>query len=189
MMEDLERRENLARAYSREKEEEERTIRRFQDEVARIRATKSQRAVPAQTENVEKLAGEDEKGKILKVSWKPLKSGGADYTAAMLKDHFSQYGKVEDIVIRHKKGALVVMSSREQVVHASRQPHGSLHVEPVVPIPGFRCVNTFAAASKGSQDNAPSDVGILVGNAFHVREDSVLEKMRKKAEQLKSQGT
>ncbi|MCO5561027.1 hypothetical protein L7F22_014648 [Adiantum nelumboides] len=178
MLDDLEKRENLARTQSKEKGEEERAVKRFQDEVARIRATRGWRSAFSQAENLEKSDGQQEKEKILKVSWKPAKSGGSDYSAVMLRDYFSQFGNVEDVVIRHKKGALVVMSSREEVITASRQPHGSLFAVPLVPQTGSNIANTFVSSSRESEE-MPSSLGGLVGNAFHDHEDSILEKLRK----------
>ncbi|MCO5550338.1 hypothetical protein L7F22_003822 [Adiantum nelumboides] len=178
MLDDLEKRENLARAQSKEKEEEERAAKRFQDEVARIRATRGWRSAFSQAENLERSDGQQEKEKILKVSWKPAKSGGSDYSAVMLRDYFSQFGNVEDVVIRHKKGALVVMSSREEVITASRQPRGSLFAVPLVPQTGSNVATTFVSSSRESEE-MPSSLGGLVGNAFHDHEDSILAKLRK----------
>ncbi|KAI5061334.1 hypothetical protein GOP47_0023839 [Adiantum capillus-veneris] len=185
MVEDLEKRENLAREQSKEKEEEEKAVKRFQDEIARIRATRGQRSMFQKPESTATSNGAEENEKMLKVSWKPAKRGGSDYSAVMLKNHFSEFGTVEDVVIRNKKGALVVMSSREEVLTASRQPHGSLFVVPLVPQTGAAFADTFVSSSKESEE---SSLGGLVGNAFHDHEDSILAKMRKKAEQLEKAG-
>lgn len=123
MMEDLNKRESLSKAWSKEKEDEERAVKQFQKEVARIRATRGQRVTPFEAfkfEKPEKPDNAQEQERMLKVSWKPAKNGGSDYSASMLTDIFLQFGCVEDVVILQRKGkqrsALVVMSSRNEMV-------------------------------------------------------------------------
>eukprot|EP00250_Pteridium_aquilinum_P014433 c21984_g2_i1 orf=175-1035(+) len=194
MMEDLKRRENLFEARTKEKEDEENAVKRFQTEITRIRAMRGQRGVnfdPLKPERPEEPGKEQEQERMLKVSWKPAKNGGIDYSAVMIKDIFQQYGRVEDIVILQKKdtgkqsSALVVMNSRDEVLAAIRQPHGRLFVEPLVPHSGSSFANTFTSGSTAPVSSGEN----LVGNAFHDHEDSILKKMRKKAEQLKSSAT
>ena len=56
------------------------------------------------------------KEKVLKVSWEKV---GKDYTAEELRELFSKFGEVEDVVIKSskKKGsALVVMATKDGAV-------------------------------------------------------------------------
>lgn len=125
MMEDLKNRESLAKAWSKEKENEERAAQQLQREIARIRANQRQRGSPFEVSKFQKPEKPDDaqgQERMVKVSWKAAKHGGSDFSASMLKDIFSQSGCVEDVVILQKKGgakqnsALVVMSSRSGVV-------------------------------------------------------------------------
>lgn len=207
MMDDLKKRENAFDAQRKEKDEEERAFKRLQAEIARIRATRGQKGMypePLKPENSKKPAkgmGASDKEKILKVSWLSVESGGNDYSAVRLKDIFGQFGRVEDIVIRPKNAtkqssALVVMNSRAEVIAATKHRCGDLTnpllVVPLVAHSASSSANTFeppptaSAATADSSTPGERNLGNIVGTAYHDYEDSILKKMRKKAEQLKS---
>ena len=134
MMEDLRRRESAFTAVSKEKDEEEKAFKRLQEEIARIRARKAKKTMSSfPSEPLQKADApsksdaerntDKHKEKMLKISWLSSESGGSEYSAVRLNHIFSQFGKVEDVVIRtkssgKKNSALVVMSSREEVVGA-----------------------------------------------------------------------
>lgn len=110
------------------RDEEDRIARKLKEEIARIRAMHANKSSPAssappkkETTGVGKEGGgELEKEKVLKVSWE---KGGLDYTAEMLRNIFSKFGKVEDVVIRgskKKRSALVVMSSKDAIVSSTQ---------------------------------------------------------------------
>lgn len=199
LMEDLKNRESLANACSKEREGEERAVQQLQREIERIRATRRQRGTGFEASQFQKPEEPDDaqgRERMVKVSWKVAKHGGSDFSVSMLKDIFSQFGRVEDVVILQKKGsakqnsALVVMNSRSEVLAAMRQPDSLLSVEPLVPHSISSSVGSFTHPSTTSTTagggSPPSKLGNLVGNAFHEHEASILEKMRKRTEQLKS---
>lgn len=130
MMTDLEARERSAFApdpAAKEQEEEEKIARKLKEEIARIRAMHAKKGAPTtfapkETGGVGKNSDGDagstmDKERMLKVSWEKI---GEDYTAEKLKEMFSKFGEVEDVVIRHnkkKKGsAVIVMSSKDAAV-------------------------------------------------------------------------
>lgn len=132
MVSDLEERERAA-AFSPDpdtasRHEEERIVRKLREEIARIRkmhAKKEGTGASMPSVGKEQVAGEGsglgvlDKEKVLKVSWEKM---GPDYSAERLKEVFSEFGKVEDVVIKSskKKGsALVVMESKDAVVSLS----------------------------------------------------------------------
>lgn len=131
MVSDLEERERAA-AFSPDpdtasRHEEERIVRKLREEIARIRKMHAKEGMGASMPSVgkEQVAGEGsglgvlDKEKVLKVSWEKM---GPDYSAERLKEVFSEFGKVEDVVIKSskKKGsALVVMESKDAVVSLS----------------------------------------------------------------------
>lgn len=130
MMSDLDARERAAfapDASALARQEEEQIARKLKEEIARIRAMHSKK-VPTATDPSQKetharaKASTEGKGsnvdkeKVLKVSWEKI---GEDYTAQRLRELFSEFGEVEDVVIKSskKKGsALVVMSSKDAAV-------------------------------------------------------------------------
>jgi len=79
---------------------------------------------PPETEKESGRGGEGGGGgldqeKVLKVSWEKM---GEDYSADKLRELFSEFGEVEDVVIKgsKKKGsALVVMATKEGSVSFS----------------------------------------------------------------------
>lgn len=131
MMSDLDARERAAfspDASVLAREEEERIARKLKEEIARIRAMHSKKVFtpidPSQKEaharakesSAEGKGSNVDKEKVLKVSWEKI---GEDYTAQRLRELFSEFGEVEDVVIKSskKKGsALVVMSSKDAAV-------------------------------------------------------------------------
>lgn len=131
MMTDLEARERSAFApdpAAKDQEEEEKIARKLKEEIARIRAMHAKKepattfAPKKETGGVGKNSDGDagptmDKERMLKVSWEKI---GDDYTAEKLRDMFSKFGEVEDVVIRHnkkKKGsAVIVMSSKDAAV-------------------------------------------------------------------------
>ncbi|KAF3680250.1 putative casein kinase II subunit beta-4-like, partial [Capsicum annuum] len=127
MMSDLDARERAAfspDASVLDREEEELIARKLKEEIARIRARHSKKVStpidPSQkeaharaNESAEGKGSSVDREKMLKVSWEKI---GEDYTAQRLRDLFSEFGEVEDVVIKSskKKGsALVVMSSKD----------------------------------------------------------------------------
>ncbi|KAK4372350.1 hypothetical protein RND71_007734 [Anisodus tanguticus] len=168
MMSDIDARERAAfspDASILAREEEERIARKLKEKIAQIRAMHSKKVStapdPSQKEaheglrRVQKANGSSvDKEKVLKVSWEKI---GEDYTAQKLTELFSEFGEVEDVVIKssNKKGsALVVMSSKD----AASSP--------------------FFNAEKYEEPEGPS-LSNLIGAGYQKFEDSVLEKMRK----------
>lgn len=126
MVSDLEERERSAFApdpAARAREEEDRIVRKLKEEIARIRAMHANKGAPAastlktETEGVTKeRASNPDREKMLKVSWD---KGGEDYTSERLKELFSRFGEVEDVVIsssKKKRSALVQMATKEAAV-------------------------------------------------------------------------
>lgn len=130
MMSDLEERERAVFAPDpavKARQEEERISRQLKEEIERIRAMHANKGTPAASNSAKekKPAGASggvglDKGKVLKVSWEKV---GEDYTAERLREIFSEFGKVEDVVIKSskKKGsALVVMATKDAAVSSLR---------------------------------------------------------------------
>lgn len=130
MVSDLEERERAAFAPDpsvKAREEEERIARQLKEEIARIRAMHANKGVPTKPDLKKESAGVGkesmgsggsalDKEKVLKVSWEKV---GEDYSAEKLRELFSKFGEVEDVVIKgsKKKGsALVVMATKEGAV-------------------------------------------------------------------------
>ncbi|KAK4372358.1 hypothetical protein RND71_007742 [Anisodus tanguticus] len=163
MMSDLDARERAAfspDASVLAREEEERIARKFKEEIARIRAMHSK-----------------------KVSTAPDPSQKEAHARAKEK-LFSEFGEVEDVVIKSskKKGsALVVMSSKDAAKASCGNVLGDLSnpllivplqpVQPPTPSPFFN-------AEKYEEPEGPS-LSNLIGARYQKFEDSVLEKMRK----------
>lgn len=189
MMEYLKERERAFGFQLKARADEERVTKRFQEEIARIRAMRRQKgfygpfpeaAKQPTTDDSKKGMGLAEKEKMLKVSWLSSGGGGSDYSAVKLKDIFQQFGRVEDVVIRPKtaskrNSALVVMSSRGELVAATKSRCGDVS-NPLLVVP---LVVDSVVQTEASVEN-------IVGAGYHDYEDAVLKKMRKKAEQLKS---
>ncbi|KAE8668983.1 DNAJ heat shock N-terminal domain-containing protein isoform 2 [Hibiscus syriacus] len=198
MMSDLEDRERASFAPDpavTAKEEEERIARKLKEEIARIRAMHAaskgagmgrgsgsgfnQDKVGREGNNEGGASGELDKEKVLKVSWERI---GEGYTAEKLRQLFSGFGEVEDIVIKSskKKGsALVVMATKEAAVAATGSVIGDLH-NPLLVVPlKPAIVADFLAPRKAEE---PDRFSNLVGAGFQAFEDSVLSKLKKAAE-------
>ncbi|XVE48819.1 hypothetical protein DITRI_Ditri01bG0033000 [Diplodiscus trichospermus] len=196
MMSDLEDRERASFAPDpsvKAKEEEERIARKLKEEIARIRAMHAKKGASMGTGsdsglNKEKVGREGNNGggggvgldkeKVLKVSWEKI---GEDYTAAKLRELFSRFGEVEDIVLKSskKKGsALVVMATKEAAVAATGSVIGSLS-NPLLVVPLKPAVAAeFPAPQKAEETDRFSN---LVGAGYQAFEDAVLEKLTKAA--------
>ncbi|XVF45575.1 hypothetical protein PTKIN_Ptkin02bG0217200 [Pterospermum kingtungense] len=195
MMSDLEDRE---RAFFdpdpsvKAKEEEERIARKLKEEIARIRAMHANKGASAGTGsgsglNQEKVGREGnigggvglDKEKVLKVSWEKI---GEDYTAEKLRELFSRFGEVEDVVVKSskKKGsALVVMATKEAAVAATGSVSGSL-INPLLVVPLKPPIAAeFPAPQKAEETDRFSN---LVGAGYQAFEDAVLQKLKKAAE-------
>lgn len=131
MMSDLEERERSAFApnsAARPYDEEERIARKLKEQVDRIRAQHAKKRGGFETpeSGVDKKRKEDRRGagasveldkeRVLKVSWETI---GEGYTAERLREVFSEFGDVEDVVIRSTKKkncALIVMATKDGAV-------------------------------------------------------------------------
>lgn len=198
MMSDLDARERAAfspDASVLAREEEERIARKLKEEIARIRAMHSKKVFtpvdPSQKE-AQARAKESKGGKgssvdrekVLKVSWEKI---GEDYTAQRLRELFSEFGEVEDVVIKSskKKGsALVVMSSKDAANASCGNVLGDLS-NPLLIVPLQPPMQSpISNAEKNEESEGPS-LSNLVGAGYQKFEDSVLEKMRKAAQRKK----
>ncbi|KAJ0040119.1 hypothetical protein Pint_27889 [Pistacia integerrima] len=112
---------------------------------------------------------------MLKMSWEKV---GEDYTAERLKKIFSEFGQVEDVVIKSskKKGsALVVMSTKDAMVAATGSVCGSLS-NPLLVLPLQPAVATeFTSAQSREETNGLNN---LVGAGYQAYEDTVLQKLQ-----------
>ncbi|XP_074335154.1 uncharacterized protein LOC141672448 [Apium graveolens] len=197
MMNVLEERERAALASEsrgKDTDEEERILKKFNEEVARIRAVNAKKEVMLDDFVKEEIAnakitsssGSQGGGLDLKVSWNRIR--GEDYTAQRLRELFREFGEVEDVVIRSsstKKGsAFVVMASKYPVVTAIRSVLGDLpNPLSVVPLQPD-VAPTFSSAQKPIESRTP-ELNNLVGAGFQAFEDSVLAKLRKAVERQK----
>ncbi|KAK7357888.1 hypothetical protein VNO80_17185 [Phaseolus coccineus] len=198
MVSDLERRERDANApdptapdpTAKEREEEARIARQLKEEIARIRAMHGKKAAPPPPPETEKESGRDRGGgeggldqeKVLKVSWEKM---GEDYSADKLRELFSEFGEVEDVVIKgsKKKGsALVVMATKEGSVAATGSVIGHL-ANPLLVLPLKPA--TVANSSGVPKSAETARLSNLVGAGYQAFEDSVLKKLQKAAEKQK----
>ncbi|OMO62632.1 dnaJ subfamily C member 17-like protein [Corchorus olitorius] len=126
MTSDLEERERAAFAPDpivKAKEEEEKIARKLKDQIAEIRAMRANKGASTGAGsgsglNQEKVGREGNSGgagglgldeeKILKVSWKKI---GENYTAGKLRELFSRFGEVEDVIKRSKKKRVAAAGS------------------------------------------------------------------------------
>ncbi|CAK9316011.1 unnamed protein product [Citrullus colocynthis] len=197
MMTDLEARERSAFApdpAAKELEEEEKIARKLKEEIARIRAMHAMKGAPTtfppkkETGGVGKNSDGDagstmDKERMLKVSWEKI---GEDYTAEKLREMFSKFGEVEDVVIRHnkkKKGsAVIVMSSKDAAVASTRSVLGDLSnpllVLPLQPVSSVE----IPSAERSPEHNRLNN---LVGAGYQAFEDSILKKLQKAGEKQK----
>lgn len=196
MMSDLEKRERDAFAVdpvAKARKEEEKVLRKFNEEVARVRAEHANKDVPRapvrkQQESVPGKGGMDgggsmsDKEKVLKVSWEFV---GEDYSAEQLREVFEEFGKVEDVLIRNfkrKRSAFIVMASKEAAVDATTRVCGKLSnpllVMPVQP-------NTKSPVTPSCVEPDGPELSNLAGPAYPAFEDSVLNKLRMAADRQK----
>ncbi|XP_058774999.1 uncharacterized protein LOC131649252 [Vicia villosa] len=191
MVSDLERRERDAFSpdpAAKGKEEEDRIVKQLRDEIARVRAMHAKKVVPGFDSKKESDAsggvgagvsgGGIDQEKALKVSWE---RNGEDYSAEKLRELFSKFGEVEDVVIkgRKKKGsALVVMATKQGAIATIGSVIGHL-ANPLLVLP----LNpAMAADSWGSPKSVEPEVpSKLVGSGYQAFEDSVLMKLQKAA--------
>lgn len=201
MMSDLEERERSgfapSRASSRPYDEEERIARKLKEEVDRIRAQHAKKRGGFETPPESgggggdgKKRGEDRSGgggasvqldkeRVLKVSWETI---GGGYSAGRLREVFSEFGEVEDVVIRStkKKGssALIVMATKDGAVAATRTLCGDLS-NPLLVVPLQKAAQTdFPTAKKSAEAEPQSNI---VGAGYQAYEDQVMERLKKAA--------
>ena len=135
MMSDLEERERNgfapSHAAARPYDEEERIARKLKEEVDRIRAQHAKKRGGFETppesgggddgkRREDRSGGGDsaqlDKERVLKVSWEAI---GEGYSAGRLREVLSEFGEVEDVVIRSTKkkcSALIVMATKDGAV-------------------------------------------------------------------------
>ncbi|KHG17547.1 DnaJ subfamily C member 17 [Gossypium arboreum] len=189
MMSDLEDRERASFAPDpamKAKEEEERIARKLKEEIARIRAMQANKGASMGTGSGQEKVGREgnsgvgghvgvDKERVLKVSWEKI---GEGYTAEKLRELFSRFGEVEDIVVNSskKKGsALVVMATKHAVDSATGSVSGNLD-NPLLVVPLKPSVAEFPAPKKEEQSDRLSN---LVGAGYQAFEDAVLNKLTK----------
>ncbi|KAG2721220.1 hypothetical protein I3760_02G071700 [Carya illinoinensis] len=196
MVSDLEERERAAFApdpSAKEREEEERIAKKLREEIARIRAMHANKGVNMTSATCRESAGvrkdgtgtagaKMDKEKMLKVSWEKI---GEDYTAEGLKELFSKFGEMEDVVIKSskKKGsALVVMANKDAAVAATGSVCGHLS-NPLLILPLQPPM--VAEAPSAPRSAEPDRLTKLVGAGYTAFEDSVLTKLQKAAKNQK----
>ncbi|KAG7556236.1 RNA recognition motif domain [Arabidopsis suecica] len=200
MMSDLEERERsafsphpAARAY----DEEERIARKLKEEIERIRARHAKKKSGFETpeSGVDEKRKEDRSGtgasvqldkeRMLKVSWEKI---GEGYTAGRLRQVFSEFGEVEDVVIRSTKkkcSALIVMATKDGAVAATRTLCGDLS-NPLLVVPLQKAAqNDFLTAKKSAEAEPQSNI---VGAGLQAYEDAVMQRLRKAAMDQKNRG-
>ncbi|XP_078448305.1 DNAJ heat shock N-terminal domain-containing protein isoform X2 [Wolffia australiana] len=194
---DLEERERAGVAGSgldpveKARREEAEAAARLKEELARFRAAMlaKKKAPPGRPEpekdevKIEGGVGLD-KERVLKVTWE--RSAG-EYTDAMLREVFGNFGDVEDVMLRSKgtkkKGsALIVMGTKAAAVAAVHSMVGNLS-NPLLVLP---LLSPVAGLSEGPPTRQPeadsSKLDKLVGRGYQDFEDSVLKKLQKAAE-------
>ncbi|XP_048336162.2 uncharacterized protein LOC107427382 [Ziziphus jujuba] len=196
MVSDLEERERAAfepDPSAKAREEEERIARKLKEEIARIRAMHASKGAETTSFSKTKMGGLGkesvgtagaglDKERVLKVSWEKF---GQDYsyTAERLRELFSKFGDVEDVVIKgsKKKGsALVVMATKDAAVAATGNLSGDLS-NPLLVLPLQPLHPTAATEVPTAPKSAEPDHSHLVGAAYQSFEDAVLKKLQKAA--------
>ncbi|XP_065862672.1 uncharacterized protein [Euphorbia lathyris] len=188
MVSDLEERERTAFAVdpiAKAREEEDRIARKLQEEIARIRAMHASKGASAMSAAKRESVGErketesnTDREKMLKVSWE---KGGVDYTAESLKELFSKFGEVDDILIsssKKKRSALVQMATKEAAFAATGNVYGHLS-NPLLVLPVKQAAATVSSSMHPPVESDRLDN--LVGRGYKAYEDSVLEKLQKAA--------
>ncbi|XP_058761549.1 uncharacterized protein LOC131634941 [Vicia villosa] len=190
MVSDLERRERDAFSpdpAAKGREEEDRIAKQLKDEIARIRALHAKKAVPgfdSKKENTNSGGGGGggiDEEKVLKVSWE---KDGEDYSADKLRELFSKFGEVEDVIRRNKKkcSAFVVMATKQGAVATIGNVIGHL-ANPLLVLP---LKPAMPAESWGSPKSVEPEVpSKLFGSGYQAFEDSVLMKLQKAAAKQK----
>ncbi|CAA7041214.1 unnamed protein product [Microthlaspi erraticum] len=176
MMSDLDERERSASAPNHSAttpcDEEERISRRLKEEVDMIRARHAKKR--KQDRSGAGASSELDKERMLKVSWE---KHGEGYTATRLKQVFSEFGEVKDVVTKitkTKRSALVVMATKDEAVAATRTLCGHLS-NPLLVVPVLRADQTdFLTAEAQLRSD-------IVGAAYDDLEDAVMQKLRKAA--------
>ncbi|XP_010454650.1 PREDICTED: dnaJ homolog subfamily C member 17-like [Camelina sativa] len=199
LMSDLEGRERSAfspESAARPYDEEERIARKLKEEIERIRARHAKKKSGFETPE----SGVDEKKKeerssagassvqldkerTLKVSWE---ASGQGYTAGRLTEVFSEFGKVEDVVIRSTKkkcSALIVMATKDGAVAATRTLCGDLSNPLLVVTLQKAAQSDFLTAKKSAEAEPQSNI---VGAGYQAYEDAVMQRLRKAAMNQKS---
>ncbi|GAB2276605.1 hypothetical protein Dimus_011322 [Dionaea muscipula] len=167
MVSDLEKREKEAftpdlgvMAWEKEKK----IMKKLQEEIAMIKALHAhKRDTPAKLQETRGMStgrGSEsglglDKERVLKVTWDMV---GGEYGANRLKELFQKFGEVEDIVIRRtkkKRSALVVMTSKEAAIAATRSVSGDLS-NPLLVLPLKPTVeaNDLASATYQTFENS-----------------------------------
>ncbi|KAJ0248693.1 hypothetical protein HA466_0157560 [Hirschfeldia incana] len=197
MMSDLEERERSGFAPShapRPYDEEEIIKRKLKEQVDRIRAQHAKKRggfeTPPESDGGGdgKRRGEDRSGggagvqldkeRMLKVSWEMI---GEGYTAGRLREVFSEFGEVEDVVIRSTKkkcSALIVMATKDGAVAATRALCGDLS-NPLLVVPLQKAEQTDFRTAKRSAEAEPQSN--IVGAGYQAYEDQVMERLKKAA--------
>ncbi|WOL09716.1 hypothetical protein Cni_G18469 [Canna indica] len=200
---DLEERERAAAAAEasdpakQEERREKDVAARVQEELAQFQARKAKKFAAAPTSNSktseQEKNGENggtatDKERMLKVSWE---RNLGDYTAVKLQELFERFGGVEDVVIRSKaskkKGsAIVVMSSKDAAVAATRSMCGSLS-NPllVLPVQAAAC-DISGTFSKTTADPINPKLNNIIGAGFQDYETSIMKKLQKANEPKKN---
>ncbi|KAL6270869.1 hypothetical protein ACE6H2_027780 [Prunus campanulata] len=190
MVSDLEARERAGfapDAAAKDRYEEESIARKLKEEIARIRAMHGNKgaataSVPKRESGgvgKESVGGAKlglDKEKVLKVSWEKV---GEGYTAQRLRDLFSKFGDVEDVVIKDAKkrgSALVVMTTKDAAVAATQTVMGDLS-NPLLVLPLQPVAVTDAPPVQKSDE--PDRLNNLIGASYQTFEDSVLQKLQK----------
>ncbi|KAI3960663.1 hypothetical protein MKX01_003837 [Papaver californicum] len=207
MMADLDERERASFAPDRtrqDREKEDRIAKVFKEECDRIRAMHAKKAGVGTGAGTTKSnadfgtsgtsAGNGaslDQSKVLKVTWE---GGVEDYSAQRLRELFGEFGDVEDVVIRSQKkkkkigSALVVMASADAAVAALKGVCGDLS-NPLLVLPLQKTGQTeFSNVSPFKKVEEPVEPILinLVGAGHQAKEDSILEKLRKKAAEKKN---
>ncbi|KAK4801105.1 hypothetical protein SAY86_021592 [Trapa natans] len=195
LVSDLEERERAVFAPDTSavaRKEDERINKKFRDEIAAIRAMHANKGTAAppprttsETSRKESMGGSGnglDKEKVLKVTWEKV---GSDYSPDTLKELFSMFGNVEDVVIRSTKkrgSALVVMESRDAVVAATGTTCGDLS-NPLLVVPLHPTVAADFPSFPKPVEKDPLDK--IVGKGYQDYEDSVMKKLQKVAHKNK----
>ncbi|CAJ2630910.1 unnamed protein product [Trifolium pratense] len=183
LVSDLERRERDAFSpdpAAKGKEEEDRIAKQLKDEIARIRAMHAKKVVPgfdSKKESGGSGGGGVDQEKVLKVSWEKI---GEDYSVEKLRELFSKFGEVEDVIKGNKKkcSALVVMATKQGALATIGNVIGHLS-NPllVLPLKPAMAADSWGG-SKSIERETPSK---LFGAGFQAFEDCVLAKLQKAA--------